>query len=159
MILATWATRWQIPPAAMRELTAMLGAHSDPLPTPADPMSEAGVQARVRLAASQAGMRVWRNNVGAVHDSTRNIHVRYGLANDSPQMNDVLKSADLIGVRPRLIGPSDIGTTIGQFVSFEVKHAGWRWRGDDHEQAQAAWAALVVSLGGEARFVSDPSHV
>jgi hypothetical protein len=145
----------------MRELIAALGAHSDPTDvfTPALSMSEAGVQARVRLAASQAGMRVWRNNVGAVHDPLKNIHVRFGLANDSPQMNDKLKSADLIGIRPRLIGPSDVGTTIGQFVSFEVKHAGWRWRGDEHEQAQAAWAALVISLGGDARFVSDSSQV
>lgn len=159
MTLAAWAAHWQIAPAAIHDLRAMLGMLDAPAVVADPSMSEAGVQARVRLAASRAGMRLWRNNVGAVHDAELGRHIRYGLANDSPQMNAVLKSADLIGIRPRIIGPSDIGELIGQFVSYEVKHAGWRWTGSDREQGQAAWAALITSLGGEARFVTDASHV
>ena len=157
--LQDWASRWSIPAAALADLRASLGMLDAPAPADNPSMSETGVQAQVRLRASQMGLRVWRNNVGAVHDPELNRHVRYGLANDSKQVNAVLKSADLIGIRPRIIGPSDIGQLIGQFVSFECKHAGWRYRGDEHEIAQANWAALVSSLGGDARFVSDASHV
>ena len=149
-----WSQRWAIPPAALADLHARLGMLYQPVVAADASMSEAGVQARVRLAASRAGLRLFRNNVGVTE-----AHVRYGLANDSKQMNDVLKSADLIGIRSRIIQPGDVGTLIGQFVSLEVKHARWKWCGDDHEVAQQNWAALVTSMGGEARFVSDASHV
>lgn len=158
--LQSWATRWHIAPAVMADLSAsVLGL--DPSPSAAsDALSEAGVQSRVRVAASRAGLRVWRNNVGAVHDTERGIHVRYGLANDSSQINAVLKSADLIGIRPRVIQTGDVGALIGQFVSFEVKHSAWVHRpNDEHEQAQTNWALLVQSLGGEARFLTSASHV
>jgi len=52
-----------------------------------------------------------------------------------------------------------VGSVLGQFVSFEVKRAGWKYAGTDRERAQEAWAALVTSLGGLARFVSDPTAV
>lgn len=157
--LQAWAARWSVSSAAMADLAAsVLGL--DPVPPATESLSEAGVQSRVRLAASKAGIRVWRNNVGAVHDSVRGIHMRYGLANDSPAVNAVLKSADLIGIRPRIIQPQDVGQLIGQFVSWEIKESGWKPRPNDpHEQAQAAWAVLVQSLGGEGRFLSSHSHV
>jgi hypothetical protein len=159
MELSDWATRWHIPPAALADLqTTLLGLDTQPGATTS--MSEAGVQARVRLAASRRGMRVWRNNVGAVHDAELGRHVRYGLANDSSQVNAVLKSADLIGIRPRVIQPGDVGSLIGQFVSYECKHAGWKHRPNDlHEKAQANWAALVLSLGGDARFISHEGQI
>ena len=156
--LNTWATRWQIHPAAMADLHAMLGALDQATPT-ADGSSEAAVQARVRVAASAAGMRLWRNNVGAFHDDARGIHVRFGLANDSKQVNDVIKSADLIGIRPRTISQDDVGRRIGQFVSLECKNADWRYTGTDRERAQEAWAALITSLGGIARFVRSAGEI
>lgn len=153
--ITLWAARWRIDPAAIADLRAMLGALDQAPPPPPDAgLSEAAVQARVRVAASAAGMRLWRNNVGAFHDDAKGIHVRFGLANDSKQVNDVIKSADLIGVRKRLISGSDVGRCIGQFVSLECKHSGWKYTGTDRERAQAAWAALIVSMGGEARFIS-----
>ena len=85
--------------------------------------------------------------------------MRFGLANDSPQVNKVVKSADLIGIKPRVIHQHDVGVLIGQFVSLECKHSTWKYRGDEHEQAQAAWAALITSLGGIARFVTGPEGV
>lgn len=158
-ILESWALKWAIPAAALHDLRFALHA-ADGTPVLTEPgVSEAAVQARVRVAASRAGMRLWRNNVGAFHDAERNVHVRFGLANDSKQVNDVVKSADLIGIRPVTIQQHQVGHTIGQFVSFECKHAGWRWTGSDRERAQEAWAALVTSLGGVARFVTDPEQV
>lgn len=160
-VLNTWAARWGVSQAAVADLRNALVSVVPP--TPEGPAvageSEAAVQARVRIAASRLGMRVWRNNVGAVHDPEAGVHIRYGLANDSAQVNSVVKSADLIGIRPRVIMPADVGHVIGQFVSYECKHGGWRYAGTPRERAQEAWARLVVSLGGEARFVTSPGDV
>lgn len=156
--LHEWAARWNIPAAALddfRQHTLALDGGTDEL----DGLSEAAVQAQVRLAASKRGLRLWRNNVGAVHDTERGIHLRYGLANDSPAVNERIKSADLIGIRPRIVQPGDVGCLIGQFVSFECKHGGWSYKGTAREAAQEAWAQLVTSLGGEARFVTGPGGV
>lgn len=150
--LDTWARRWRVDPVALADLRVMLGALEVASPL-SDGSSEAAVQARVRVAASAAGMRLWRNNVGAFHDDAKGIHVRFGLANDSKQVNDVIKSADLIGIRPRVIAPADVGRCFGQFVSLECKNADWRYSGTERERAQEAWAALITSLGGVARFV------
>lgn len=160
MNLHAWARKWAISGDALRDLAASVLA-LDGSPVVGVPgASEAAVQARTRVRASQRGLRVWRNNVGAYHDEERGVHVRYGLCNDSPQVNAQIKSADLVGIAPRIIQPQDVGTLIGQFVSLEVKHAGWKHRpNDEHEQAQVRWALLVQSLGGDARFVSDESQV
>lgn len=156
--LTEWAATHGIPAVALADLQQrLLGMIPDPAALPG--RSEAAVSSRVRVAASRYGMRLWRNNVGAAHDADTGMHVRFGLCNDSPAVNAVVKSADLIGIRPRVIQPGDIGHTIGQFVSLECKHSGWKWTGSDRELAQQRWAALVQSLGGEARFISDESLV
>ena len=114
--------------------------------------NEATVQAAVRLAASKAGWRLWRNNVGTLLDS-RGVPVRFGLANDSKNVNAMIKSGDLIGIRPVLITPEMVGTVIGQFVSIECKRGGWRPSAtDEHERAQARWAEIVLLHGGYAKF-------
>lgn len=107
----------------------------------------------VRLEAPRYGVWLGRNNVGALLDK-RGVPVRYGLANESKQMNEVMKSGDLIGIRAVLIQPWHVGTTIGQFVSRECKRPGWTYRGDAHETAQANWAALVTKYGGDAKFAT-----
>ena len=113
--------------------------------------SESGVSSDIRLEASERGYRLWRNNVGAAYTSTGQF-IRFGLANDSAQLNKVIKSADLIGIRPILITPAHVGMTIGQFISREVKHSTWKYTGTERERAQLAWAELVNSLGGDACF-------
>ena len=153
-----WAARWNIPQTALADLLQSLIA-ADRGERPQAGFSEAAVQSRVRVAASKHGMRLWRNNVGAYHDPEKGVYVRFGLANDSPGVNAAIKSADLIGIRPRLIGPTDVGRRIGQFVSLECKRQSWSWAGTDRENAQAAWAALVTSLGGEARIVTGVDGV
>jgi len=113
--------------------------------------SEAYVQSVVRLEAGRKGVRLWRNNVGALLNE-RGVPVRYGLANDSKRLNEVVKSGDLIGWRPRLITPALVGSTIAQFVSRECKHPGWHYTGTEHEIAQMKWAQLVSADGGDAAF-------
>ena len=147
-----WAARHGVSLQAVQELASLFGMHGGhDLPSEVKGTSEAAVQAAVRLEAARKGLRLFRNNVGALVDS-RGVPVRYGLANDSKQLNEVMKSADLIGWRPLLIEPRHVGTVVGQFVSREVKAVGWHYTGADREPAQLAWAQLVTSGGGDAAF-------
>jgi len=147
-----WAARHGIGLAALNELQALFGLHGGHfMPLRVAGESEAAVQSVVRLEGAHKGLRLFRNNVGALLDS-RGVPVRYGLANESKQVNDVVKSADLIGWRPLVITPSHIGATVAQFVSRECKPVGWRYTGTEHERAQLAWAELVRSGGGDAAF-------
>ena len=107
----------------------------------------------VRLLASQDGCRLWRNNVGASRLENGSF-VRWGLANETAAENARVKSGDLIGIRPVTITPAHLGMTLGLFVSREVKRAGWRYRGDAHEQAQQNWIDIVRSFGGDAGFTT-----
>lgn len=117
-------------------------------------MNEASVQSIVRLEAARRGWKVFRNNVGVLLDA-KGRPVRYGLANDSSAVNANFKSADLIGLRPVVITPDMVGSVIGQFVSLECKHEGWKPSASDrHEQAQRNWADLVTQSGGYAAFTT-----
>jgi len=155
--LHTWALRWHVSPAALQDLQIRLGLLT-PLPpensfTNETARSEGYVQSAVRLEASQKGMRLFRNNVGVLPDRNGR-PVRFGLANDSPAMNDALKSGDLIGIRRVVITQEHVGYAIGQFVSRECKTEGWQYTGTEREIAQRAWMNLVVSLGGDAAFAT-----
>jgi len=156
--LAQWARKWAISSEALLDLRSHLAPAESIVLRPGG--SEAAVQARIRLRASQLGRRLWRNNVGAVEMPDGGF-LRYGLANESKRMNEVIKSGDLIGINPRIIQPEDVGSLIGQFVSIECKEAGWRGPrpGNTREQAQLAWAALVQSLGGDARMISSEGQL
>ena len=158
-LLKDWADRWSVPDHVVDDLRkTLLGVDARPGSVDLG-ISEAAVQSQARVIASQVGMRLWRNNVGVLPHPDTGTPIRFGLANDSPAVNKVLKSGDLIGVRPFRIEQHHVGGTVGQFVSFEVKHAGWRYTGTEREKAQESWAALVTSLGGLARFISDPTAV
>ena len=147
MIIDDWAVAWNIPPVALADLRRRLTAEYPPPLNPAT-TSEAAVQAEIRLEASRQGCLLFRNNVGMDTQT----FVRFGLANDSAQLNARLKSADLIGIRPVVITPAHVGRTLGVFLSREVKAAGWHWGGTDREQAQLRWAELIMSMGGDAAF-------
>lgn len=151
--LARWAARHGVAAEAVAELLALMGAVPPPPLAEAAGKSESFTQSVVRLEAPQHGVLLFRNNVGVLQDKTGR-PVRYGLANDSPQMNDRLKSADLIGVRKVTVTASMVGTVIGQFVSRECKPPGWRYRGSGREPAQMAWASLITSYGGDAKFTT-----
>lgn len=147
MTLNEWAIKWGIPLHALTELAVEV------LPPSVPGVSEAAVQVQVRLEASEKGLRLWRNNVGVLKDE-RGIPVRYGLVNESSQQNKLLKSSDLIGIRPVTITPAHVGTVVGQFVAREVKHGGWAYSGIGREEAQMRFIMLVNSMGGDAQFVT-----
>ena len=149
-----WAIRNGVTWGALTELREMFGMEC---PTPITNVienSESYVQSVVRLEAGAFGIKLWRNNVGVLVNQETGQPVRYGLANDSKKLNDVIKSADLIGWRPVLIEPKHIGQTIAQFVSRECKRSDWIYTGTDHEKAQARWLQAVVADGGDAKFVT-----
>ena len=79
-------------------------------------MLESAVQSHTRLELARSGALVWRNNVGACEDQSGRI-IRYGLCNESSQMNRSLASSDLIGIVPVVIQPHHVGRTLGVFTA------------------------------------------
>ena len=140
--LIAWATKWKIPPEALQELRAQMGVFDYPIPGDDKIGTEAYATKMVRMAAAKHGVTLWRNNVGAGKDEHGNFF-RFGLANDTPQMNKSIKSSDLIG-----IGPD------GKFYAREVKKPGWRYMGTEREQAQLKFLELVTARGGDASFTT-----
>lgn len=149
--LRTWALRHGIPDAALHDLQALLGAAAGVGQDVG--ASESRAQSEIRLAAPSLGFRFWRNNVGVLKNEDGR-PVRYGLANDSQALNRRLKSSDLIGWRRLAIGPEHVGSVVAQFAAIECKAPGWTYRGDEHEEAQQRFIALVVTDGGFARFAT-----
>lgn len=155
--LLGWAAQWGVSMAAVQDLQRrMIMVDVDPPHEKGG--SEAAVQVQIRLEASAKGCRLFRNNVGATYDERGNF-IRYGLANDSERLNDQIKSADLIGIRPVLITQAHVGGTIGQFLSREVKAAGWKYTATAREQAQLRWAEFVIGLGGDAAFANSTGTI
>jgi hypothetical protein len=150
--LTAWQIRHGVTHAALADLRAILMPSTD-TPTAAPAKSESYVQSVVRLTASQAGMRLWRNNVGG-GVLENGSYIRWGLCNDTPQLNKVIKSSDLIGLHPITITPAHVGSIIGQFVARECKHSAWKYTGDEREVAQLKFINLVRSLGGDAAFTT-----
>uniref|UniRef100_A0AB39AIZ6 Uncharacterized protein n=1 Tax=Klebsiella phage KpTRp1 TaxID=3236632 RepID=A0AB39AIZ6_9CAUD len=146
--LLEWQRKHSITGEALADLVTMAGLNA---PRSTKDTPEARVQDEARLLASKMGWRLFRNNCGALKDENGRV-VRYGLCNDSSTMNKRIKSSDLIGIRPVVITPDMVGSTIGQFVAREVKKAGWKYKGTEHEQAQLAFGTLVIGLGGDFKF-------
>lgn len=158
MNLYEWAARWGVSLDAVTDLMREFRLRDTVLepyqPGRVNPNTEGAVQATVRLEAAKKGLRIWRNNVGAMQD-TNGRHVRFGLANDSERVNAHIKSADLIGIRPVTITAAHVGHTIGQFVSREIKPPGWSYSGTPREEAQKRWAELIAGFGGDAQFANS----
>lgn len=156
MNLTQWASRWKLHPQALQELRAIMGVVPEATTTAGK--SEAAAQQLIRLESSRRRQPLWRNNVGAALNPN-GTPVRYGLANESPAINKVIKSSDLIGITPHVITSIDVGDTIGIFTSIEVKKPGWKYTGTSREVAQLAWIQLVISLGGRAQFATGPGDI
>ncbi len=106
--------------------------------------NEAAVQNDIRLAASELNIMLFRNNVGVCEDITGRI-IRYGLANDSAQMNRRIKSSDLIGV-----------LLDGRFLAVECKREGWKFKkSDTRAVAQKAFIDVIRQRCGVAGFVTS----
>lgn len=120
--------------------------------------SETDTQNRLRVMMSNHNGSLWRNNSGVLPDRNGR-PVRFGLANDNPRVNKIFKSLDLVGLLPRVIQPSDVGKTIGQFITLESKKPGWiLTQGDERGQAQLNFINHVTARGGLARFITDPAQ-
>ncbi len=152
MTIYDWAQRWGVPAAAMAELVSSQLHTTGQLSR--DVESESALQSLVRLEAANKGIHLWRNNVGVLLDK-KGRAVRYGLANDSATVNEMMKSADLIGVRKVLISDRHVGHYIGQIVSRECKRPDWTWTGTPTEVAQLQWATLINANGGDAAIVNS----
>ena len=157
MNLHTWAQRWGVSLECLRDLQMTLGTYSQPLPpdAPGTGKSEAWAQSAIKLEASQKGVRLFRNNSGALKDKDGRV-VRFGLGNDSAAINEVFKSPDLLGWRPVLITPQHVGRLIAQTTMREVKEPGWQYSGDTHELAQLACLSMCNADGGDACFATGP---
>lgn len=156
-MLINWATKHNVNKSALVELMSLMGAEQTDVKSKSD-SPEARVQDEARLLASKMGWRLFRNNCGALKDENGRV-VRYGIANDSPAMNKRIKSSDLIGIRPVVITPDMVGSTIGQFVAREIKKAGWKYKGTEHEEAQMRFGELVIGLGGDFKFWSGEAEL
>lgn len=147
--MVDWATRWKIDARAFAELQQILYVVDAAKPETPDEAgtAETTISSQIRVAASAAGVTLWRNNSGVgVNPAGR--PVRFGLGNDSKKINAVRKSADLIGLTPR-----------GRFVAVETKKSGWMWKGTDREQAQANFLNHVRKNNGIAMFATSWADV
>ena len=151
--LHDWAIKWRVPLDCLQDLQRTLGLQCPPLPeTHRDAgKSEAYATSQMLIEASRKGVRLWRNNVGALKDSTGRV-VRYGLANETAALNKVLKSSDYIGWRTVLIQPNHVGMLFGRATLREVKAPGWNYTGQGREPAQLAFLNMAAADGCDAAF-------
>jgi hypothetical protein len=145
-------------PEAAKALVEMLERTLTPESKKLDGATEAPRLINTRFSIAKQGAFSFRNNVGATPAKCKKCGaksnpVRYGLANDSIQMNHRVKSSDLILIIPRLITPDMVGRTIGQFGAVECKRESWEWVGtSERDRGQAAWLAFVEDKGGFAAY-------
>lgn len=120
------------------------------------PLTEATVQNHIRDMSAQLGHYLWRNNVGVLPNPETNQPVRYGLLNDSPKLNKIIKSSDLVGPTSIMITPDMVGRMVAVFTAVEVKKEDWKYNPkSNHEVAQQAFIDLVRSAGGLAGFATS----
>ena len=103
------------------------------------------MEKNIRLCAAKLGMTLWRNNAGCAVDQSGRV-IRYGLANDSKQLNAIIKSSDLIGFT--------IINGVAVFTALEIKPLGWKKPLNDRERAQEKFIELVNRSGGLAGFIT-----
>lgn len=151
-LIEDWAGIWGVPPEALADLADRVTMAAAPDSAVMKSDSEGYVQSMVRLSAPTAGLVLWRNNCGALPNPDTGRPIRFGLANDTKQLNETIKSGDLIGWRSELITSDMVGKTFARFVSIECKEAAWVSPSNDRERAQVRWANLVNAAGGLAGF-------
>lgn len=146
--LEDWARRWGIPHGALIELQWISVPQFDAAilrPGQDDAPSENAVSASLRVDAPKHGCVLMRNNSGVTPgDAKKGIRpVRYGLGNDSKNLNAVMKSSDLLGLDSR-----------GRFLAVEAKPVGWRFKGTPREIGQRNFLDMVIRHGGVGTFAT-----
>ena len=147
--LLEWQRKHGITAEALADLANIVGLDVE---SSKEGTGENVVQEVARLEASKKGWLLFRNNKGVLPDPKTGRWIRFGLCNDNPTIGKRLRSSDLIGIRPVVITQDMVGSTIGQFVAREVKKAGWKYKGTEHEKAQLAFGTLIIGLGGDFKF-------
>lgn len=128
-------------------------------------MKESPVAQRVQDAAAHLNVLTMRNNVGAVtyldQETGRTTHLRYGLMNESPKQNKIIKSSDYIAITPTWAYVEGIGWGwLGVFTAIETKKSNWQFsRSDERAVAQQAFHDIVRAYGGFAGFATGPEDV
>jgi hypothetical protein len=121
-------------------------------------MKESTAQKLARVAASRAGARVFRNNVGSFWTGSRFIQHANGSVTifDARRVQTGLSvgSSDLIGWQTILITPEMVGKPVAAFVSLEIKSATGRL-----SKEQRHWLKTVAEAGGIAGAVRTPDEV
>ncbi len=113
--------------------------------------SESEIKTACQVDACRVGGRLWRNNVGAGKLENGEF-MRWGLCNESAATNKLIKSSDLIGIKPVTITQEMVGTVIGQFWAVETKPEDWDYSGKGRELAQKVFLELVKQFGGCSEF-------
>lgn len=153
MMLYQWANKWGVPGQAVAELLN----HLTSVQTDPDSMrdaragSEANNSQLMRMDAPRNGALLFRNNVGVAQNEAGGV-IRFGICNETEEINKRIKSSDFIGIKKVLIEPHHVGTVIGQFAAREMKPSDWTYSGTDRERAQLKFIELVAGMGGDARF-------
>lgn len=118
-------------------------------------LSETTIQNQIRSQSAYLGDDLWRNNSGVLPDA-KGRPVRFGLGNDSPKVNKICKSSDLIGATRVLITPEMVDSVVAVFTAVEVKGEGWTFNPNNkREVAQKVFIDLVLQAGGYAGFAQS----
>jgi hypothetical protein len=107
-------------------------------------MTEMNRLRAIMLGLSTPGVRLFRNNCGALKDAEGRL-IRYGVANPG--------GSDLIGWRSITVTPDMIGQKLAVFLAIEVK--GEKCKATDHQRNFIARVRADGGLAGVARTVDD----
>lgn len=116
--------------------------------------NESDVQGSIQIEGPRHGSILLRNNSGAFKDE-RGVVVRFGLGNISKDVNERMKSSDLIGPTTVTITLDMVGKKIAVFTAIEAKRPNWKFSGDKREVAQLNFINWIRSLGGIAGFAAS----
>lgn len=106
------------------------------------------IQSQVRVTLSKYGIPTFRNNSG-VMIRPDGIPVRFGLGNESPIINKIIKSPDIIGIIPYT----------GQFLAVECKPSNWKGIRNDRERAQEQFIKIIIDKNGIGFFAKSTDCV
>lgn len=154
-LLYDWFNRHDVSDAARAEFVQLFGFTPE-TPVELNGKNEAYVQSTVRLAAPTAAMTLFRNNVGALKDE-RGVPLRFGLGNDTAQLNKVFKTGDLVGFQSGWFRDYETlePVKVAVFAMAECKKAGWRHcPTNQHEISQLRAINMVNTAGGIACFTT-----
>lgn len=154
MTFEEWAEKWKLPPEAISELNQLSSAFSQP----ESDVSENAVASECRVLLGKLDIISMRNNVGVLEDRNGR-PVRYGLCNESPAMNKVLKASDDILIIPHIVRPEDVGRKFGIFGAAEYKRKDWKFTGKGREVAQSNFHRMVQAKGGIGFFANNPAVI